>query len=58
MFGGMCLIDPVGAAAISLPLEKTEGLDQQAMAAHESPRTTKLDDRSGDEITFDAGQVD
>jgi hypothetical protein len=25
----------------------------QAMAAHESPRTTKLHDRSGDEITLD-----
>jgi integrase len=25
----------------------------QAMAAHESPRTTKLYDRTGDEITFD-----
>jgi hypothetical protein len=30
----------------------------QAMAAHESPRTTKLDDRAGDEITLDEGQVD
>ena len=27
--------------------------DQQAMAAHESPRTTKLYDRTGDEITLD-----
>ena len=25
----------------------------QAMAAHESPRTTKLYDRTGDEITLD-----
>jgi hypothetical protein len=25
----------------------------QAMAAHESPRTTKLYDRTGDEITFE-----
>jgi len=25
----------------------------QAMAAHESPRTTKLCDRTGDEITLD-----
>ncbi len=25
----------------------------QAMAAHESPRTAKLYDRTGDEITFD-----
>jgi len=25
----------------------------QAMAAHESPRTTKLYDRRGDEITLD-----
>jgi hypothetical protein len=28
----------------------------QAMAAHESPRATKLD--AGDEITLDEGQVD
>jgi integrase/recombinase XerD len=27
--------------------------DAQAMAAHESPRTTKLYDRTGDEITLD-----
>jgi integrase len=25
----------------------------QAMAAHESPRTTKLYDRTGDEVTLD-----
>jgi len=31
------------------------GVDRltQAMAAHESPRTTKLYDRTGDEITLD-----
>jgi hypothetical protein len=27
--------------------------DAQAMAAHESPRTTKFYDRTGDEITLD-----
>jgi hypothetical protein len=27
--------------------------DAQEMAAHESPRTTKLYDRTGDEITLD-----
>jgi hypothetical protein len=26
---------------------------RQAIAAHESPRTTKPDDRTGDEITLD-----
>jgi hypothetical protein len=30
----------------------------QAMAADESPRTTKLDNRAGDEITLDQDQVD
>jgi site-specific recombinase XerD len=29
------------------------GTQEQAMAAHESPRTTKLYDRTGDEITLD-----
>ena len=28
----------------------------QAMAAHESPRTTKLHDRTGDEITLDEAE--
>ena len=28
----------------------------QAMAAHESPRTTKLYDRTGDEITLDEAE--
>jgi integrase/recombinase XerD len=28
-------------------------LSPQAMAAHESPRTTKIYDRTGDEITLD-----
>jgi integrase len=28
----------------------------QAMATHESPRTTKLYDRTGDEITLDEGE--
>ena len=31
-----------------VPMEKA-----QQMAAHESPRTTKLYDRTGDEITLD-----
>jgi hypothetical protein len=29
------------------------GRDAQAIAAHESPRTTKLYDRTSDEITLD-----
>jgi len=47
-----------GSAAI--PSEITAYLEAggtlenaQAMAAHESPRTTKLYDRTGDEITLD-----
>ena len=34
-------------------IAETEALDRQMMAAHESPRTTKLYDRTGDEITLD-----
>ncbi|HTU44498.1 MAG TPA: tyrosine-type recombinase/integrase, partial [Bryobacteraceae bacterium] len=30
----------------------------QLMAAHESPRTTKLYDRTGDQITLDEGRAD
>ena len=37
-----------GALALGGALENT-----QEMAAHESPRTTKLYDRTGDEITLD-----
>jgi hypothetical protein len=36
------------------PIEAGGTLENaQAMAAHESPRTTKLYERTGDEITFD-----
>ena len=36
------------------PIEAGGTLENaQAMAAHESPRTTKLYDRTGDEITLD-----
>jgi hypothetical protein len=39
----------------SVPLSRTTRTleNAQAMAAHESPRTTKLYDRTGDEITLD-----
>ena len=47
------------ATGITAYLEKGGTLENaQLMAAHESPRTTKLDDRAGDEITLDEGQVD
>jgi hypothetical protein len=40
--------------AITAYLEAGGTLENaQAMAAHESPRTTKLYDRTGDEITLD-----
>ena len=39
---------------LALSLGRKFGLENaQAMAAHESPRTTKLYDRTGDEITLD-----
>ena len=42
------------ATGITAYLEASGTLeDAQAMAAHESPRTTKLYDRTGDEITLD-----
>jgi site-specific recombinase XerD len=42
------------ATGITAYLEAGETLENaQAMAAHESPRTTKLYDRTGDEITLD-----
>ncbi|RTL85747.1 MAG: integrase [Hyphomicrobiales bacterium] len=42
------------ATAITAYLEAGGSLENaQAMAAHESPRTTKLYDRTGDEITLD-----
>jgi hypothetical protein len=49
-----------GATGITVYLEAGGTLeDAQAMAAHESPRTTKLYDRTGDEITLDeAGQAE
>jgi hypothetical protein len=42
------------ATGITAHLEAGGALENaQAMAAHESPRTTKLYDRTGDEITLD-----
>ena len=42
------------ATGITAYLEAGDTLENaQAMAAHESPRTTKLYDRRGDEITLD-----
>jgi integrase/recombinase XerD len=42
------------ATGITAHLEAGGTLDNaQLMAAHESPRTTKLCDRTGDEITLD-----
>jgi integrase len=42
------------ATGITAYLEAGSTLENaQAMAAHESPRTTKLYDRTGDEITLD-----
>ena len=42
------------AAGITAYLDNGGTLENaQAMAAHESPRTTKLYDRTGDEITLD-----
>ena len=43
------------APRASRPISKPAGTleNAQAMAAHESPRTTKLYDRTGDEITLD-----
>jgi hypothetical protein len=44
----------VRATGITAYLEAGGTLENaQAMAAHESPRTTKLYDRTGDEITLD-----
>jgi hypothetical protein len=45
---------PFRATGITAYLEGGGSLENaQAMAAHESPRTTKLYDRRGDEITLD-----
>ena len=42
------------ATGITAYLERGGTLENaQAMAAHESPRTIKLDDRTGDQITLD-----
>jgi hypothetical protein len=44
----------IKAAGITAYLEAGGTLENaQAMAAHESPRTTKLSDRTGDKITLD-----
>ena len=40
-----------GSRPISITAVRLE--NAQLMAAHESPRTTKLYDRTGDEITLD-----
>jgi hypothetical protein len=46
--------DTFRATGITAYLEAGGTLENaQAMAAHESPRTTKLYDRTGDEITLD-----
>ena len=55
---GLCAGDPCGhrlsATGITAYLENGGTLENaHAMAAHESPRTTKLYDRTGDEITLD-----
>jgi hypothetical protein len=43
-----------GATGITAYLEAGGTLENaQAMAAHESPRTTKLYDHTGDEVTLD-----
>ena len=48
---GCCVFRATGITAY---LEAGGTLENaQAMAAHESPRTTKLYDRTGDEITLD-----
>jgi integrase/recombinase XerD len=45
------------ASDITAYLEAGRTLENaQAMAAHESPRTTKLYDRTGDEITLDENE--
>jgi len=51
-------LSPAGESAAappaSPPIDNGGALENaQAMAAHESPRTTKLYDRRGDEITLD-----
>ena len=45
------------ATGITTYLEAGNRLENaQAMAAHESPRTTKLYDRTGDEVTLDEAE--
>ena len=47
-------VPPITRVAVTAYLEAGGTLENaQAMAAHESPRTTKLYDRTGDEITLD-----
>jgi hypothetical protein len=43
------------ASGVAYRLSRQDGVLEhaQAMASHESPRTTKLYDRTGDEITLD-----
>jgi hypothetical protein len=48
--GQLCVFRATGITAY---LEAGGTQNAQAMAAHESPRTTKLYDRTGDEITLD-----
>jgi integrase/recombinase XerD len=49
-----CACHTFRATGITAYLEGGGTLENaQAMAAHESPRTTKLYDRTGDEITLD-----
>jgi hypothetical protein len=52
LFGNVTV--PFRATGITAFLEAGGTLENaQAMAAHESPRTTKLYDHTGDEITLD-----
>jgi hypothetical protein len=48
---GCHVLRGTGITAYSRPAARSK--TAQAMAAHESPRTTKLYDRTGDEITLD-----
>jgi hypothetical protein len=48
------LLSGQGVAGITAYLETGGTLESaQAMAPHESPRTTKLYDRTGEEVTLD-----
>jgi len=53
-YGDDTLLNPQWATGIMAHLEAGGALENaQAMAAHESPRTTKLYDRTGEEIMLD-----